>query len=88
MSAVTFHVVCPVCNEQLTYEHTQPEAWGVIPITDLGCAEVTRCWSENVEQHLNKHREDGSWLKAITAHYEAVARNYTRALERLRGERI
>lgn len=71
------NVRCPVCNELLTYEHHGAEGWGVIPIGDIGCAEITiQDPSGAVTAHMNRHRTDGTWLAAYKAHADREAERW------------
>lgn len=71
VKGITFKVRCPVCNESLSYQHEQPEAWGDISLEDLGCSEVTiNDMSGDIGKHLNKHRLDGTYIKAIEKRWE------------------
>ncbi len=61
-----FSVACGVCNERLEWEQGGEASWGVIPVRDYGCAEVTiHDATGEVSKHLNKHREDGSLIEAL-----------------------
>lgn len=60
---ITVKVSCPVCAEALPYEHHEAEAWGMIPLLDLGCAEITIIdRTDAVRSHLAVHYADGTWL--------------------------
>lgn len=60
-----FVVKCMVCNESLSWEQSGITSWGIIPLDDSGCAEVTiQDPSGVVSAHMTKHREDGSYLEA------------------------
>lgn len=43
---ITVKVVCPVCQESLTYEHKEAEAWGSASV---------------VAPHMREHYPDGAW---------------------------
>lgn len=69
------NAVCPVCRVTLSWEDQQAELWGSIDPTDLGCASVTRGYDPEVEDHLNAHRVDGSFMEFLPKHYERVRAN-------------
>lgn len=60
--ALTLHLRCPVrtCGESFEIV-MHGDAYGVIPITDSGCAEITRGSTPEVEAHIVAHCADGSW---------------------------
>lgn len=75
--AVKINVRCPVCNELLTYEHSGDLGWGVIPVDDIGCAEITiQDSSGAVSAHMRRHNEDGTWLAAYKAHADREAERW------------
>ena len=67
--------VCPVCHVTLSWEDTQTELWGHIDALDVGCVSVTRGYDPLVEEHLNAHRLDGSFMAALSKHYERLRTN-------------
>lgn len=69
----TFHVVCPVCNESLTFETDATEFWGRINVLSVYDVEVTRPYSPEIEAHLTEHRNDHSLSKAIVKQHEFYA---------------
>ena len=83
--AVTFKVVCPVCRTTLTFETDTAEFWGTIPTFDVGCVEVTRPHSPDVEEHLDVHRQDGTLVEAVRKLHEYYAEHSPGIVERLRG---
>ena len=83
--AVTFNVRCPVCGKSLIFKTDSAEFWGMIPVTDVGCVEVTRPWSPEVEEHLNEHRADGTHVEALKKHYQTAAANAAAFNERFGG---
>lgn len=61
-------VVCPVCGERLDYKPVSADntAWGIIPLWDLACAEITIVDpTGKVSKHIDGHREDGTHLEAL-----------------------
>ena len=61
-------VVCLVCNERLEYKPVSNDSklWGVIPLWDVACAEVTMVDpTGEVARHLDAHRADGTHTEAL-----------------------
>lgn len=56
---ITVKVVCPVCQEPLTYEHKETEAWGSASV---------------VAPHMREHYPDGSWGKELRRWAKKMAR--------------
>ena len=69
------NAVCPVCSVTLSWEDAQTELWGHIDPTDIGCASVTRGYAPEVEEHLNAHRGDGSFMASLSKHHERARAN-------------
>ena len=60
-----FKVKCMVCNETLEFEQVGDTSYGILPLDDQGCAEVTVQDSSGVvREHMAPHHEDGSYIKA------------------------
>lgn len=69
------NAVCPVCRTLLTWEDPQKELWGSIEIGDLGCVSVTRGHDPEVQEHLDGHLRDGSWLPALNQNMRRLKEN-------------
>lgn len=53
------HVRCPSCPALLEFEMPEGfELWGVIPVLDVGCMEVTMPYDKAVQEHLDAHTMD------------------------------
>jgi hypothetical protein len=80
----TFHVVCPVCGTQLVFDTGVTEFWGFIPVLDIGCVEVTRPSTPEIEEHLAEHRADGTLVAAARRQYEYDAEHSPKIAARYR----
>ena len=69
------NAVCPICRVTLSWEDTQTELWGHIDALDIGCASVTRGYDSEIEDHLNAHRLDGSFMAELSRHYQRLRAN-------------
>lgn len=64
-----FKAKCMVCNETLEWEQSGDTSWGILPIEDQGCAEVTvQDPSGTVRNHMAPHHADGSYLETLKQH--------------------
>lgn len=85
----TFNVVCPVCRHTLTFQTDVTEFWGMIPVLDIGCVEVTRPpTSPEVERHLDEHRKDGSLIDAVRRQHAHYAEFSAGIVERLNPSEV
>lgn len=83
---VTVKVACPVCRESLEYQHEPPEAWGIIRLDDLACAEITiNDTSGRVNSHMAAHREDGTHMAAVEERWKQQAKRAEAYFERKAG---
>jgi uncharacterized protein YbaR (Trm112 family) len=79
---VTFHVVCPVCRQTLTYQHREADAWGSLSPDDTAIAQVTTHDRGVLSDHLKAHREDGTLAAAMENLWAYQARRHAAYVER------
>lgn len=78
-----FKAKCPVCNETLEWEQSGDTSWGVLPIEDQGCAEVTvQDPTGKVTAHMAEHHKDGTFREAWKAHKLRQAQSIENLKER------
>ena len=64
-----FKAKCMVCNETLEWEQYGDTSWGIIPIEDQGCVEVTvQDPAGIVREHMAVHHEDGTFRETWKQH--------------------
>ena len=68
--AITVNVGCPVCGQQLQYEHKEAEAWGTVGVRDFATVELTAHDGGAVREHMMTHYHDGTWAARVRKQHE------------------
>jgi hypothetical protein len=74
MTGIKVSVACPVCSARLEYQHEEPEAWGIVGLTDQGIVELTAHDKGGViGPHMRQHHDDGTWAAVVRRRAEQYA---------------